>query len=73
MNISKLTINPVIKGAPKITIINPEQQRAEMLIIEKLNTNHCKPEKMKLKKLPRMLLGFVNPETRVGRLLNKHF
>jgi hypothetical protein len=41
--------------------------------MDKLNSSHCKPEKIKLKKLPKFILDFVNPETRVGRFLNKHF
>ena len=70
MNISKLTITPVIKGASKVVISEPNEQRAGMLIMEKLRTNHDKPEKIKLKKLPKFLLGFINPETRVRQLLN---
>jgi ribosomal protein S18 len=64
MNITKLTITPVIKGAHRIVIENPTTERAQRLVLERLSSNYeqIKPAKFKL---PKFLKGFVNPRTRV--------
>ena len=72
MNISKLTIAPVIKGAKGFVIENPTTERAHRLIAEKLSTNYENPKPVKFK-LPKCLRGFVNPKTRVAQYSNKFF
>lgn len=69
MNIKKLTIAPVIRGARRIVIDSPTPERAQLLITEKLSTNYENSKPMKSKKLPKILHGFVNPETRVSQII----
>lgn len=64
MDIKKLTITPVIRGARKITINNPTQERAHRLMTERLCSNYENEKPVRLK-LPKILRGFVNPKTRV--------
>lgn len=70
MEISKLTIRPIIRGAQKIDINNPSSERAKRLIIDKLSLDY-ETVKLPKSKLPKALRGFVNPETRVVKYLNK--
>ena len=53
MNIKKLTIAPVIRGARRIVIDSPTPERAQLLITEKLSTNYENSKPMKSKKLPK--------------------
>ncbi|MBQ8668588.1 hypothetical protein IJ472_02325 [bacterium] len=68
MNIKKLTITPIIRGAKGITIDAPSTERAQKLITERLTTCYENEKPARLK-LPKFLKGFVNPKTRViGKL-----
>lgn len=71
MDIKKLTITPVIRGARKFTINNPSKERAQRLITERLCSNYENEKQVKLK-LPKFLRGFVNPNTRVIESLKSY-
>lgn len=71
MDIKKLTITPVIRGARKFTIDNPTQERAQRLITERLCSNYENEKPVRLK-LPKFLRGFVNPKTRVIEKLKSY-
>lgn len=71
MDIIKLTITPVIRGAQKFTVNNPTTERAQRLITERLCTNYENKKLAKLK-LPKFLKGFVNPQTRVFEKLKSY-
>ena len=64
MDIKRLTITPVIRGARKIVIDNPSQERAQRFMTERLCSNYENEKPVRLK-LPKFLRGFVNPKTRV--------
>lgn len=68
MNISKLTLTPIVSQAPKVVIKNPTPQTAKLLITERLATNPILLGNTKIKnKMPSFLKGFVNPKTYVGK------
>ena len=71
MDIKKLTITPVIRGAQKITIESPSLERAQRLITERLCSNYENEKPLKTK-LPKFLRGFVNPKTRVIEKLKSY-
>lgn len=66
MNISKLTITPLIRNGKCYVTHSPSVETAQMLIKERLvsgNRNNCVPRAMR--KIPDFLKGLVNPETKV--------
>lgn len=71
MDIKRLTITPVIRGARKIVIDNPSQERAQRLMTERLCSNYENEKPVRLK-LPKFLRGLVNPKTRVIESLKSY-
>lgn len=67
MNITKLTLTPIVSQAPKVVIKNPEPKTAELLINERLDSAkfHSRKEKIRVK-MPKFLKNFFNPETYTG-------
>ena len=69
MNISKLTITPIMSEASSIVIKNPTSERAAFLMKERLVSGSyesqllAQRQELKHKKLPTWLKNFVNPET----------
>jgi len=72
MDIKKLTIAPIVRGARSIIINEPSPQRAAMLIKESFESSRTAfgVKSMPVKKLPKALKGLVNPKTWVGSSLN---
>ena len=68
MNISKLTLTPIMAKTQSVIIHAPTAERASFLIKEKLVSGSrnfgCSK---KYSKLPAFLKGFVNPKTHVGK------
>lgn len=65
MNISKLTITPLVSKAESIVIKKPNSETAAMLIKEKLTSQYGFQKPIR-PKMPKFLKGFVNPKTYVG-------
>lgn len=65
MNINKLTITPIMSGMPSFSRQNPSTEIACQLIKERLicGSNNSTPKF--LKKLPKALRGWVNPECKI--------
>ena len=66
MNITKLTITPLVSKAQNMEFHQPEAERAAHLIKERLNCapyDHFTSFKEVRRRLPKELRGFVNPET----------
>lgn len=67
MNISKLTLTPIVSHARKVVIKNPTPQTANLLITERLSSSVGIYEKHNhAGKMPSFLKGLVNPNTYVG-------
>ncbi len=71
MNISKLTLTPLVSKAPNIVIEKPATEIAAVLIKEKLTSKYGfqKPARPRM---PKFLKGFVNPNTYVGRAIDTY-
>lgn len=69
MDISKLTITPIISKASSVVITKPTTELAATLIKEKLTSNYGfqKPTRLKM---PKFLKGFFNPATYIGNEIN---
>ncbi len=67
MNIGKLTITPILKGNGSVIYKNVNNKIASTLIKEKINMEICyNREKPKaLRRLPKALRGWVNPDSHV--------
>ncbi len=71
MNISKLTLTPLVSKAANIVIEKPATEIAAVLIKEKLTSKYGfqKPARPRM---PKFLKGFVNPNTYVGRAIDTY-
>ena len=71
MNITKLTLAPLFRNAPKIEIKNPNIESATRLIKERMAYKSCYTQNvgqdMRRRKFPEELRGFVNPDTWVQK------
>lgn len=67
MNITKLTLTPIVSQAKKVVIKTPDSQTAGLLINERLAIPAGIYETPNnIKKIPSFLKGLVNPKTYVG-------
>lgn len=71
MNISKLTITPIMSKTSSIVIKNPSSEIAEIFIKEKLTSNYGF-QKPKRPKMPKFLKGFMNPKTYIGKYVDTY-
>ncbi len=70
MNITKLTITPITTDCKGFQIIHPDIKTATTMITERLSSNHSAFGESKLparalRKIPKVLKGFVNPKSKV--------
>ena len=72
MNITKLTLAPLFRNAPKIEIKNPNIESATRLIKERMAYKSCYTQNVGRdivrRKLPKELREFVNPDTWVPNI-----
>lgn len=66
MNISKLTITPIVSKTAAIVIYKPSVESASILIKERLASKYGFQHLVK-PKMPKFLKGFANPNTYVGK------
>lgn len=67
MNITKLTLTPIVSQAAKVVIKNPTRDTAQLLITERLaSANVHYGTKRITGKMPKFLKNFVNPKTYIG-------
>jgi hypothetical protein len=64
MDINKITITPITKYCRAITIKQPSESQATLLMLDKLKCKNNAPKYRK--KLPKELREFVNPKSWVG-------
>jgi len=65
MEIRRLIISPIMKGCQPIIRENPTPQAASILIKDKLSITYEQKVPKILKRLPKHLRGWVNPDTLV--------
>lgn len=74
MEISKLTITPIMSGVSEYVAFKPTSNMASILMKERLSCNYFNKDSKiprALRKIPKALQGFVNPRSKV--LKNRNF
>lgn len=73
MNINKLTITPIMSGMHSFVRKEPKTEIASQLIKERLLSGSDNKTPRALRKLPKSLRSWVNPECKVVTNTRKNF